>query len=286
MRRRFRLGVVTVVLVTAACGGGGGGSGGGGPDPVATAEEPGTVLANSQYPELAVDGLKRSWLIETGDNLTHVLSFVEGLGVDQRAASEALRHFEQLRQEVGLEVQGDGVTLTYHVRPRNFPQRYVVIVPDGAPLPRWAGRPEDGLSFASTRPVNLDHVVSVIRVAEKPFSLAAPFDTMARAIQLDTVFMSAACARSSTITTEADLAYRYGANIHNQGEGVICASESRQLTGRQLGWSAVAMGEVESANRISPAPGAGRAPALAMPPFDQARYNGLPRFGPIFTLAA
>ena len=273
---------VLALVLAAACGGGA--SGGGRADPVAAAEEPAVVLTNSQYPELPVDGLKASWLLDTGDNLTHVLSFVEGLSLDARAATEALRHFEQLRQEVGLVVQGDDVTLTYHVRPRNFPQRYVVIVPDGAPLPRWVGRPEEGRSFASTRPVNLDHAVTVVRLAEKPFAVGPPFDTSPAATQLDSVFMGGACARSSAITTEPDAAYRYGANIHNQGEGVICGRESRQLLGRQLGLSPSAMAEIEAANRISPAPGTGRAPSFVAPPFDEARYDRLPRFGAIFTL--
>ena len=269
-------------LLLAGCGSG---SAGGGPDPVATAEDPAVVLANAQYPELAVDGLRTSWLLDTGDHLTHVLSFVDGLALDQRAATEALRHFEALRQEVRLDVPADGVTLTYHVRPRNFPQRYVVIVPDGAPHPQWAGRPEEARSFAATRPVHFDRVVTVIRLAEKPFVVGPAFDTMPRATQLDAVFMSGACIRSSTITTEVDVAYRYGANIHNQGEGVICNAEARQLATRQRGLPVAAVAEIESANRLTPAPGAGRAPALALPAFDGDRYERLPRFGPIFTLA-
>jgi|GEM_PF-4716936 hypothetical protein len=276
-----RAALALVLLLAAACGDGPAG----GPDPVATAEAPAAVLANSQYPELPVDGLKASWLLDTGDHLTHVLSFVDGLGLDPRAATEALRHFEALRREVALEVPADGVTLTYHVRPRNFPQRYVIIVPDGSPLPQWAGRPEEGRSFAATRPVNLDHAVTLIRLAEKPFAPGAALDTMPRTAQLDAVFMSGTCARTATITTEADVAYRYGANIHNQGEGVICNAESRQLTARQLGLPATAVAEIEAANRVAPAPGAGRAPALALPPFDPSRYERLPRFGAIFTLA-
>jgi hypothetical protein len=273
--------LVAVALLAGACGGGS--SDDGGTDPLSVAEEPAVVLANSQYPELPVDGLRRTWLLDTGDHLTHVLSFVEGLGLDEKAAVEGLRHFETLRLEVGLEVQGDAMTLTYVVRPRNFPQRYVVIVPDGAPLPRWAGRPEEGRSFASTRPVNVDHAVTVIRVAEKPFAIGPPFDAMAHATQLDMVFLNAACARSMTITTEPDHAYRYGANIHNQGEGVICSAESRQLVARQLGMPAGAMADVAAANRISPGTG-GRSPSLAAPPFDERRYSQLPKLGTIFTL--
>ena len=271
-----------LLLAAGACGGGSSDEVAG--DPVATAEEPAVVLANSQYPELPVDGLKTKYLLDTGEHLTHVLSFVEGLRMDERAATEGLRHFERLRLEAALEVQGDGTTLIYQVRPRNYPQRYVVIVPDGAPLPRWAGRPEEGRSFASTRPVNVDHAVTLIRVAEKPFNLGAPFDGMPRATQLDTVFLSGACARSATITTEPDAAYRYGANIHNRGEGVICAAESRQLAGRQLGMPPTAMAEVAAANRVTPGPGQGAVPSLAAPPFDEGRYTQLPRIAPIFTL--
>jgi hypothetical protein len=271
-----------VVVVGLIAGGCGGGSDGGGPDPVAKAEEPSAVLINSQYPELPVDGLKTSYLLDTGEHLTHVLSFVDGLRMDEKAAADALRHFEAFRQEVVLDVQGESATLTYNVRPRNYPQRYVVIVPDGSPLPRWAGRPEEGRSFASTRPVNVDHAVTVIRVAEKPFTLAPPFDTMSRAVQLDHVFMNGACARSTAITTDEDAAYRYGANIHNQGEGVICASESRQLTGRQLKLAPPAMAEIAAANRVPTAPV--RGPALAAPPFDERRYAQLPAVGTIFSL--
>jgi len=274
--------LVAVAIIAGACGGGG--SSDDGPDPVAKAEEPVAVLTNSQYPELPADGLKRSYLLDTGEHLTHVLSFVDGLSMDEKAAAGALRYFEQLRREVTLEVQGEeSTTLTYNLRPRNYPQRYVVIVPDGAPLPRWAGRPEEGRSFASTRPVNVDHAVTVIRVADKPFVLSPPFDTMPRATQLDSVFMNGACARSASITTEADAAYRYGANIHNQGEGVICAAESRQLAGRQLGMAPSAMADIVAANRVPPAPA--RGPALAAPPFDERRYRRLPEVGPIFTLA-
>jgi hypothetical protein len=273
--------LAAVALVAGACGGAGPPAGGG--DPVAAAEDPSVVLVNSQYPELGVDGLKRAWLLDTGEHLTHVLSFVDGLSLDEKAATAALRWFEQLRQEVGLEVQGEGSTLTYHVRPRNYPQRYVVIVPDGAPLPRWAGRQEEGRSFASTRPVNVDHAVTVIRVAGKPFALAAPFDAMAPATQLDSVFLAGACARSTSITTDEDAAYKYGANIHNQGEGVICGAEATQLAARQVGMAAPAMADIAAANRIPPAPA--RGPALAAPPFDASRYNRLPEVGPIFTLA-
>jgi hypothetical protein len=270
---------VGLLLVTGGCGGGASEQPAGGP--VATPEEPAVVLANSQYPELPVDGLRTKYLLDTGDHLTHVLSFLDGLRMDEKAATEALRHFEHLRLEAALEVQGEGTTLTYQVRPRNYPQRYVVIVPDGAPLPRWAGRPEEGRSFASTRPVNVDHAVTLIRVAEKPFNLGAPFDGMPPATQLDTVFLSGACARSATITTDPDAAYRYGANIHNRGESVICAAESRQLAGRRLGMSPTAMAEVAAANRVAPGPAQ---PALAAPPFDERRYIDLPRIAPIFTL--
>jgi hypothetical protein len=278
-RRRAATVAVGVLVVTGACRGGSSGEVTG--DPVATAEEPAVVLANSQYPELPVDGLQTKYLLDTGQHLTHVLSFVDGLRMDEAAATEALRHFERLRLEAAIEVQGDGTTLTYQVRPRNYPQRYVVIVPDGAPLPRWAGRPEEGRSFAATRPVNVDHAVTLIRLAEKPFNLGAPFDGMPPATQLDTVFLSGACARSATITTDPDAAYRYGANIHNRGEGVICAAESRQLAGRQQGMSAAAMAEVAAANRVAPGPGQ---PPLAAPPFDERRYQELPRITPILTL--
>lgn len=273
-----------VLLAVSVLAGGCGGPSSGGPDPVAKAEEPATVLTNSQYPELSPDGLKRSYLLDTGDHLTHVLSFVDGLSLDEKAAVAALRHFEQLRQEAHVDVQGDdAATLTYNVRPRNYPQRYVVIVPDGAPLPRWAGRPEDGRSFASTRPVNVDHAVTLVRLADKPFVLGAPFDAMPRGTQLDTVFMNGACARSTSITTGEDAAYRYGANIHNQGEGVICAAEARQLAGRQLGMTPSTMAEIAAANRVPPPPA--RGPSLAAPPFDERRYSQLPKVGPIFTVA-
>jgi hypothetical protein len=271
--------LAAVALVAGACGGG---SGAGGPDPVAKAEDPTAVLVNSQYPELPVGGLKTAWLLDTGLHLTHVLSFVDGLTIDEKAATDALRHFEQYRQAVVLGVEGDGSTLTYNVRPRNYPQRYVVVVPDGSPLPRWAGRPEEGRSFASTRPVNVDHAVTVIRVAPKPFALAPPFDTMAPSTQLDTVFLSGACARSASITTDEAAAYKYGANIHNQGEGVICGSESRLLAGRQLKMPAAAMAEIAAANRVPPGPA--RGPALAAPAFDERRYAQLPALGPIFSL--
>lgn len=270
---------VTVALAAAGCGSH---PISGRLDPVALGEDPATVLANSQYPELPVDGLKTSYLLDTGEHLTHILSFVAGLTVDQPAAVDALRYFEQLRQEIGLEVQGENSTLTYHVRPRNYPQRYVVLVPDGAPLPRWAGRPEDGRSFASTRPVNVDHAVTVIRVAALPFALGAPFETMPTATQLDSVFLAGACARSTSITTDEEAAYKYGANIHNQGEGVICGAETRQLAARQLKMSPAAAGDLAAANRVPAAPA--RGPVLAAPPFDEGRYSRLPALGPIFTL--
>jgi len=276
----MRAALVALTLLAGACGSG---AGDGGADPVAKGEDPATVLVNSQYPELAVDGLKTSYLLDTGRHLTHVLSFVEGLRMDDKAAIEALRHFEGFRQEVALEVDGEGSTLTYNVRPRNYPQRYVVVVPDGAPLPRWAGRPEEGRSFASTRPVNVDHAVTVIRVGPKPFALVPPFDALPAAAQLDSVFMHGACARSATITTDEAAAYRYGANIHNQGEGVICAHETRLLAGRQLKMPAAAMAEVAAANRVPPAPA--RGPALAAPAFDERRYGQLPAVGAIFSFA-
>ena len=276
MRRALLL---AVALVAGACGGG---SSGDGPDPVAKAEDPAIVLTNSQYPELPVDGLEAKYLLDTGDHLTHVLSFVDGLSLDEKAAAEGLRHFEKFRQEVVLEVQGEE-PLTYNVRPRNYPQRYVVIVPDGSPLPRWAGRPEAERSFASTRPVNVDHAVTVIRVAAKPFLLGAPFETMPVATQLDAVFLGGACARSASITTDEAAAYKYGANIHNQGEGVICNAESRQLAARQLKMPAPAMAELAAATRIPPAPA--RGPTLVAPAFDERRYNQLPAVAPIFRLA-
>ena len=278
MPRAGRAALAVVALLAGACGGG---SGSDGPDPVAKAEDPAAVLVNSQYPELPVDGLKTSYLLDTGEHLTHVLSFVDGLALDEKAATDALRHFEQFRQEVVLEVEGEASGLTYNVRPRNYPQRYVVIVPDGAPLPRWAGRQEEGRSFASTRPVNVDHAVTVIRVAPKPFLLPPPFDTLPPARQLDSVFLNGACARSAAITTDEAAAYRYGANIHNQGEGVICANESRLLAGRQLKMPAAAMADIVAANRVPPAPA--RGPALAVPPFDDRRYGQLPVVGAIFT---
>ena len=280
MPRAGRAVLAVVALLAGACGGG---SDGGGPDPVTKAEDPAAVLVNSQYPELPVDGLKTSYLLDTGQHLTHVLSFVDGLRMDEKAATDALRHFEQFRQEVVLGVEGEEASLTYNVRPRNYPQRYVVIVPDGSPLPRWAGRPEEGRSFASTRPVNVDHAVTVIRVGPKPFALVPPFDALPPAGQLDSVFMNGACARSTTITTDEAAAYRYGANIHNQGEGVICAHETRLLAGRQLKMPPAAMAEIAAANRVPPAPA--RGPVLASPAFDERRYGQLPTVGAIFTLA-
>lgn len=268
-----------LLVLAAACGGS---SGSKGADPVTLAEEPAVVLANSQYPELPVDALKTRYLLDTGEHLTQVLSFVDGLKLDEKAATDALRHFEQLRQQVGLVVQGEDTTLTYSVRPRNYPQRYVVIVPDGSPLPRWAGRPEEGRSFAATRPVNVDHAVTVIRVAPQPFPAVAPFDALSPAGRLDLAFLGGACARSTAITTDEDAAYKYGAGIHNQGEGVICDAEIRQLAGRQMGLTAAAMAAIAEANRVPPPPP--RAPALAAPPFDERRYAQLPMLGSIFRL--
>jgi hypothetical protein len=279
MRRAGRAALAAMAVLAGACGGGNGAEG---PDPVAKAEEPSAVLANSQYPELPVDGLKTSYLLDTGQHLTHVLSFVDGLRIDEKAATQALRHFEAFREEVVVEVQGEDAQLTYNVRPRNYPQRYVVVVPDGAPLPRWAGRQEDGRSFASTRPVNVDHAVTVIRVADKPFVLAPPFDQMPRAVQLDQVFMDGARSEEHTSEPDENAAYRYGANIHNQGESVICAAESRQLAGRQLGLAVPAMAEIAAATRVPPAPA--RGPVLAAPAFDERRYARLPAIGRIFTV--
>ncbi len=279
MHRNRRAVLVVAALIAGACGGG---SEAGGPDPVARAEDPAAVLVNSQYPELPVEGLRTSYLLDTGLHLTHVLSFVDGLRMDEQAATDALRHFEQFRQEVVLGVEGEA-PLTYNVRPRNYPQRYVVIVPDGAPLPRWAGTREEGRSFASTRPVNIDHAVTVIRVGPKPFNLAPPFDILPPAGQLDSVFLNGACARSASITTDEAAAYRFGANIHNQGESAICAGESQLLTGRQLKLAPAAMAEIAAANRVPPAPA--RGPALSLPAFDERRYGELPAVAPIFTLA-
>jgi hypothetical protein len=273
--------VVAVVLVVAAACGGASPKGG---DPVATAEEPAAVLANSQYPELPADALRNRWLVDTGEHLTHVLSFVDGLAIDEAAAADGLRYFEHLNEDVDLGVAGEEVTLTYRVRPRNYPQRYVVVVGDGAPLPRWAGRPEEGRSFAATRPVNVDHAVTVIRLAAKPFALGPPFESTPPAAQLDNVFLNAACARSTSIVTDADAAYRYGANIHNQGEAVICAIETRQLAGRQLAMPAATIADAAAATRVTPGPGQGRGPSLVSPPFDAARYNSLPKLRPIFSL--
>jgi hypothetical protein len=96
------------------------------------------------------------------------------------------------------------------------------------------------------------------------------------------VFLNGACARSASITTDEAAAYRYGANIHNQGEGVICGHESRLLTGRQLKMPPAAMAEIAAANRVPPAPA--RGPALSSPAFDERRYTQLPAVGAIFTL--
>jgi hypothetical protein len=278
MGRASRALVLALALAAGACGGGGSA---GGTDPVATAEDPGVVLVNSQYPELPVDGLKSKYLLDTGEHLTHVLSFVEGLRLDEKAAIEALRYFEGLRAEVVLQVEGE-TPLSYNVRPRNYPQRYVVIVPDGAPLPRWAGRPEEGRSFASTRPVNVDHAVTVVRVAAKPFLLGAPFEALAPGAQLDSVFLAGACARSASITTDEAAAYKYGANIHNQGEGLICGAETRLLAARQLKMPAPAVAEMATATRTPPPPA--RSPTLIGPAFDERRYAALPALNPIFSL--
>lgn len=282
MRRVRRVAGVGLALALVAAGCRGGGGAEPGTDPVAIAEDPASVLANSQYAELPLDGLKATHLLDTGEHLTHVLSFVDGLRMDEKSATEALRYFEQLRREVPLGVDGESTTLVYRVRPRNYPQRYVVVVPDGAPLPLWAGAREEGRSFVASRPVNVDHAVTVIRVAETPFAVGSPFDTMPVATQLDTVFFSEACARSASITTDQDAAYRYGSNIHNQGESVICGAESRLLAGRQLDMPAAAMAGVV-ANRTATGPG--RRPGLVLPPFDPARYDQLPKLGPIFSLA-
>jgi hypothetical protein len=93
----------------------------------------------------------------------------------------------------------------------------------------------------------------------------------------------ASCARSTAITTDDDAAYKYGANIHNQGEGVICDAETRQLAGRQQGLAPSTMAGIAGANRVPPH--AATAPALVAPPFDERRYVALPALGPIFALA-
>jgi hypothetical protein len=130
--------------------------------------------------------------------------------------------------------------------------------------------------------VNVDHAVTVIRLAAKPFVLGAPFETMAPATQLDSVFLGGACARSMSITTDEDAAYRYGANIHNQGEGVICGAETRLLAARQLRMAPSAAAEVAAVNRIPPPPA--RGPTLVAPAFDERRYAALPALTPIFAL--
>ncbi len=278
-RRGYVALLAAVALTAGACGGGG--ASGGDTDPVATAEDPALVLTNSQYPELPVDGLRSKYLLDTGEHLTHVLSFVDGLRLDETAAIEALRYFERFRREVVLDVEGES-PLTYNVRPRNYPQRYVVIVPDGVPLPRWAGRPEEGRSFASTRPVNVDHAVTVVRLAAKPFLLGPLFEALAPAAQLDSVFLAGACARSASITTDEAAAYKYGANIHNQGEGVICGAETRLLSARLLRLATPAAAELVAANRTPPPPI--RGPTLVAPAFDERRYAALPSLTPIFAL--
>ena len=85
----MRAALMALALLAGACGGG---SGAGGADPVAKAEDPAALLMNSQYPELPVEGLQTSYLLDTGQHLTHVLSFVEGLRMDERAAADVLRH--------------------------------------------------------------------------------------------------------------------------------------------------------------------------------------------------
>ena len=93
--------------------------------------------------------------------------------------------------------------------------------------------------------------------------------------------MASACARSTSITTDAGAAYRYSANIHNQGEGVICGAEASNLTGRRVGLSGPSAGAIAAANPVPVAPP--RSPSLAAPTFDEAAYRSLPDFGPIFT---
>jgi len=56
MRRASGATLLALALVAGACGGRG--SAGSDSDPVAMAEDPAAVLANSQYPELPVDGLR------------------------------------------------------------------------------------------------------------------------------------------------------------------------------------------------------------------------------------
>ena len=132
MPRARRAVLAVVALLAGACGGG---SDSGGPDPVAKAEDPGAVLVNSQYPELPVEGLQTSYLLDTGLHLTHVLSFVDGLRMDEKAATDALRHFEQFRREVVLGVEGEEATLTYNVRPRNYPSATWSSCPTGRRSP-------------------------------------------------------------------------------------------------------------------------------------------------------
>jgi hypothetical protein len=273
--------VVACALLLSACGGGAGGGASEG-DPVAVEEDAAAILANSQYPELADRAPLARWSLDTGSGLTQVLSYVPGLSLDEIPAAAALAHFERWRADVDLEVVGEGRALPFRVRPRNSPRRYVIVVPDGAPLPAWAGRPVPGRSVTATRPVNIDQVVTLVRVAEEPFALWPPFADQPRAVQLDAVFIYSACVRSTRINTDNDLAYTYGAGIHNQGEGVICRAEARQLAARQLGLAAGEMATVADADRVvTPSQGG---PSLAGPPFDAGHYERLPRFGPIFSL--
>ena len=263
---------------------GGCGSSGGDDDPIAPAEgavEPSRVLENAQYPEIGVDGLQRTVVLHTG-HTTVLLSYVPGLSVDVRAAEAALSHFETLQQQVDLPVGDGGPALTYAVRPRNIANRYVVVVPEGSPLPRWAGQVDPGRFFAATRPVNVDHVATVIRPGARASPLPAPFDTLPPPAQLDLAFLAAACAASTTVATDGDAAYRYGAGIHNAGEGLVCTAESRQLAARSLGIAADRYGAFAGA---SPATATVRGGVvLGPPPFDPPRYDRLPRIGPIFAL--
>lgn len=273
-----------VAMAVAGCGSGGGGGTAGGDDPIAPAEgavDPARVLENAQFPEIGVDGLQRTVVLHT-DHTTVLLSYVPGLAVEAGAAEAALAHFETLQRQVDLPVGDGGPALAYAVRPRNIANRYVVVVPEGSPLPRWAGQVDPGRFFAATRPVNVDHVATVIRLGPRASPLPAPFDTVPAAAQLDLAFLAAACAASTTIATDGDAAYRYGANIHNVGEGLVCAAESRQLTARSLGIAADRYGELATA---APATATVRGGVTLGPaPFDPVRFAQLPRIGPIFAL--
>lgn len=268
-------------VALAGCGGSGGAD-----DPIAPvagAVDPARVLENAQYPEIGADRLQSSSSLHTG-HTTVLLSYVPGLRVDVEAAEAALAHFETLQQQVDLPVGDGGPALAYTVRPRNVANRYVIVVPEGAPLPRWAGSVDPGRFYSGTRPVNVDHVATVIRLGQRATPLPAPFDAASPAAQLDLAFLSAACAASTTVATDGDAAYRYGANIHNAGEGVVCTAESRQLAARGLGIPADRGAELAGA---APATATVRGGVvLGPPPFDPARYARLPRIGPVFALGS